>query len=308
MTASPRSALADGFITRLGTVGILDVPTAETLGLGGGRLGFDVYAERTSTGAMRVAGLPLTLVTGLPLNLDLGLALRDSGLPGDPEPALPLLTVTAKVGIFKARGWRPGLAVAASFDRINWRVETSLRAVASSGSLGPLRLSAFAGASVTELNLSMLGPIGGLAVLVRLPADVELAAEGLRATTGWLLGGGVRWTPWKHLGLSASVTWKPGDLAPRTSLGLTILVGEVSVEASPEEAVPDTVKARLPIAPSGPTQYADPKPRFRLKLRSSAHGETVVPRHLQYEPEPDARSPPADASAVEDLPRLSPTP
>lgn len=315
------AAWADGYTTKVGMVGILDIPTAETLGLGGGRLGLDLYGERTPEEVWRVAPLPLALVAGLPFNLDLGLAVRDSGLPGDPAPALPLLTATVKFGFLRARGWRPGLAVAATFDRLNWKVESSVRLVASTAQLGPVRVAAFAGGALTEADLASVGPIGGLAVLIRGPREVEFAAEGLRASTGWMVGAGVRWAPLKHLGFSAAVTWKPGDLAPRIALGVALFAGEPALELPPDEAAAALATPEGQVTPSGPRAYPDPRPRFRLKIHPSTRGDSL-PRHLQYAPEPEGgaatptspstpatpATPAAPADGEESTPPMGPAP
>lgn len=287
----PLPGWADAFLTKNGTVGILDVPTADALGAGRAWGTLDLFAERAADGSWRVAPLPVAVGIGLPLGLDLGLALRISGLPGDPEPVLPLLSGTVKYSFLRSKGWRPALAAAATFDRINWRVESSLRALASTAMLGPVRLAAFAGVRIVELDPNTIAPIAGLAALARLPLKLEVFAEGLRAGDGWMFGTGVRWSPWKHLGFSASGTWKPGDLAPRIAISLAVFAGEPpSEEAEEEEATPPTQELEAAAAGQVKRPYADPRPRFRLKIRPSAR-ESTGSRHLQYEAEP----PPEDA-------------
>lgn len=275
---------ADGFTTKAGTIGILDVPTAETMGVGGGWLSLDLFVEHQSARGWSVAPLPLVIIGGLADGLDLGMAIRDSGLPGDPVPAFPMLTLTGKFGFLRARGLRPGLAVSATLDRINWKVESSLRIIASTAYVGPLRVAVFGGASLTELTLSTVAPIGGVALSLRHPSGVEFVADGLRIGGGWLAGGGVRWAITTHVGLSLAATWKPDDHTVRVLVGVSIFTGLPSFEAPPqsrEQKVEATKDAE------GPRRYLDPKPRFRLKIHQSTRIEGAG-RHVQQAQEPEA--------------------
>lgn len=280
---APAPGWADGFTTRAGTLGILDVPTAETMGVGGGWLSLDLFVEHQATRGWSVAPLPLVVVGGLADALDLGLAIRDSGLPGDPVPSFPMLTVTGKLAFLKARGLRPGLAVSATLDRINWKVDSSLRLVASTAWLGPFRASAFGGAGLTELTLDTLTPIGGVAVALRHASGLEFVADGLRGSGGWLVGGGLRWAFTDHVALSLVATWKPDDNTIRVALSVSVFTGMPSFEVAPasSQPTPEAEKA----AAGGPRPYTDPRPRFRLKIHQSTRSDGAG-RHLQNPQEP----------------------
>jgi hypothetical protein len=300
---------ADGFTTRAGTIGILDVPTAETMGVGGGWLSLDFFVEHQSARGWSVAPLPLVIVGGLADALDLGMAIRDSGLPGDPVPAFPMLTLTGKFAFLRARGFRPGLAVSATLDRINWKIESSVRIIASTAYLGPLRLAAFGGASLTELTVSTVAPIGGVALSVRHPSGVELVVDGLRIGGGWLVGGGVRWAITAHVGLSLAATWKPDDHTVRVLAGVSVFTGLPSFEAPPQrlEQKVDETKA-----PDGPRRYLDPKPRFRLKIHQSTRTEGAG-RHLQQDQDAELTGPapqpaPSPAAPPAPTPDVPPAP
>ena len=286
LLVTPLAARAEAFTTKSGTIGIFDVPTAEPLGLGEYQFALALRAGRTAPGIWQVAPLPMSLTVGLPWGLDVGLAMREVGLPGDPEPSVPLLTATAKYAFLRALGWRPGAAVLATVDRFNLKVETSLRVAASTAWRGPVRAAAYAGVALSELDFRSLAPVGGLAVLVRLPASVEVGVEGLRAASGWLVGGGVRWRPIARLGVSFGATWQPGELAPRFALGLSLLSSDVPIEAEPdlEVDVPTGLEASSDEAAPRTQDYTGPRPRFRLKIRSSPVRQDR-PVHQQYEPE-----------------------
>jgi hypothetical protein len=290
---APIASWADGFTTKAGTLGILDVPTTETMGVGGGWLSLDLFVEHQATRGWSVAPLPLVIVGGLADSLDLGLAIRDSGLPGDPVPTFPMLTVTGKYAFLRARGFVPGLAVTATLDRINWKVESSLRVVASTAYLGPLRLSLFGGASLTELTVSTLAPIGGLALALRHSSGLEFVADGLRTAGGWLVGGGLRWAITDHVGLSLAASWKPDDNAIRAMLGVSVFTGVPTFEAPPTVLVPKSEGGSDTTA--GPRRYLDPKPHFRLKIHQSTRIEGAG-RHVQNtaeESEDETESAPA---------------
>jgi len=98
---------ADPFPARSGESGLLDVPDAEILPLGGA----DFAAElRLADGWDPAASVSpqVALVAGLGFHLEAGISVREGGLPGDPRPSpalWPKLVPTHGLKNPSARAW-----------------------------------------------------------------------------------------------------------------------------------------------------------------------------------------------------------
>lgn len=301
---APGAALAQ-FPSRVGTVGFFDVPAAETMGRANGVLGLEGFVDRRAE-VWKVAPLPLVGVGGIGDSLDVGVVLRDGGLPNDPRPGMPLWAVTLKYAPLRAVGLRPGLAVAATVDRLNFEVESSLAVIASTAPLGPFRASGFVGAQLTALRWDTVTVTAGVALVLRHPVGLEGVAEALRTSRGWLLGGGLRWAIAEHVGLTLSAMWIPGDAAPRISLGVAVFTGTPSFEAPPPE--PD--KAGQADQAPGRKPFASDRPKLRLRIHGSPPRTESEGRHVQYpgdeELDPAEPSAPPAPAATPDVPKGAP--
>ncbi len=275
---------AQGFTTRTASLGILDVPVSETVGVGQGKLGLDLFAEHSGAG-WRAAPLPLSIVAGLGPSLDLGFSLREGGVPRDERTGMPTLAVSAKWNAWMARGRLPGLAVAATFDRLNLTATPSLRAISSTDYLGPVRFSLALGAEVPRYDVMQLAPVGGFAVAARhrgtrLEGLLDVTREG----SAWTWGAGVRWPVLPSVALGLSTQWIPHEAQVRVAFGLTLSTGQTPTGAALEVATgPAAVQG-----PTGPTQrvYSSPKPKFRLRIHQA--NRIDAPRvHEQFEPDHD---------------------
>lgn len=273
---APAAALAQ-FPSRVGSVGFFDVPAAETMGRFNGALALEGFVDQRS-GVWKVAPLPLVAIGGIGDAVDVGVVLRDGDLPNDPRPGMPLWGVTLKYAPLRAVGLRPGLAVAATMDRLNFEVESSLSVIASTAPLGPFRASGFVGAQLTALRWDTVGVTAGLALVLRHPVGLEGVVEGLRTSRGWLVGGGLRWTIADHVGLTLSAMWIPGDAAPRLSLGLAVFTGAPSFEAPPPEPEKTAAADKAP----GRKPFASDRPKLRLRIHGSPPRTESEGRHVQY--------------------------
>ncbi len=287
---------------RRASLGLLDVPVAETIGLGNASFGVELHLERTPQ-EWRASPLPLSVVGGIGPDFDLGFSARYGGLPGDGQAPVLLWTLGLKYSVVRAKGWRPLVALEAVVDRPNAALRPSMRAIVSSRSLGPLRLTGFAGAELDALGGTGVLPTAGAALAVRHGTGLEGVVEGLTTTGGWLVGAGARWAVLPNLGLSVSATWIPAEGVVRTSLGLSVFIGTPRLETPPQLVLPDAREAgeAQKQTPDKP-HYLDDRPRFRLKLRPP-RDDGPAGRHLQYGP-----AEPGDARDDEEAPGPSPAP
>lgn len=291
--ASPGAAQAASF-THRASLSVLDVPVAETMGKASVSFGLEFFVERDRAG-WGALPLPLSVVAGVGDRLDFGFSAQFGGLPGDVKiPGVPVLqwTLAAKYLVLPQAGWWPAFALEAQVDRPTANVRAALRAVASSPSLGPLRLTAFAGA---ELGFDPLsgGATAGLAVLARHASGLEGFAEGLYSSRGFLAGLGARWALTEYLGFTTSTTWIPQEATVRVSVGFAIFLARPPAPPPVPEQLAEGQPQ--PQAAGGPRKYLDDRPRLRLRIRPPRAGDDPAGRHYQY-PAEDPGGPPDEGS------------
>ena len=153
------SLVVESFPARSGESGLLDVPDAETLGLGGGRIGAELRWDRDADGRQRVGISPVAIVVGLG-RVEAGLAMREGGLPGDPRPSPYLFGGALKVHLLDGRGLRPALAVDAVADRVNFGPRAAVRLIASAERDRRYRVAAFLGGELYDFGPVRGGPVG----------------------------------------------------------------------------------------------------------------------------------------------------
>lgn len=280
---SPGAGNAAPF-TRRASLGLMDVPVAETIGRASASLGLEYFLER-NPGGWGALPLPISVVAGLGSRFDAGLSAQFGGLPGDAQlPGVPVLnwTLAAKYLALPQAGSWPGLAVEAQVDRPTANLRTSLRAIASSPRWGAFRVTGFAGA---ELGFGpvLVSPNVGVAFIGRHRSGVEGIVEGLYSSRGWLAGAGVRWGFAEYLGATASVTWLPLESTVRVSVGVAVFFEQPPpppaprVDLAAEDGVPSAQLA-------GPRRYLDDRPQFRLRIRLPRSPDDPAGRHHQWAP------------------------
>jgi hypothetical protein len=271
LLASAGVARADPFPSRGGESGILDVPDAEVIGLGGGMLGGEVRLE-TAPGARAAAGpSPVAFVVGLGHGFEAGVFGREGGLPGDARPSPLLVGAALKLHLVDAAGALPALAVDAVVDRLDAARLGAARVVASTRRLGPLRLLAFGGLS-RPTSGAAAGASAGAAAIVSLPLRVDAVGEALTGPAGALVGGGLRLALSERVALTAGAGWLPREGAVRASFGIGIVSPpprrrRPAVEvAREEEAKPAEPAPAVAAAAAASPPYADERPHFPLRL------------------------------------------
>ncbi len=271
------AAGAQPFPTRGGESGLLDVPDAEVLGLGGGLLGAELRWDRGEGGPDAVGPSPLAAALGLGV-AELGLAFREGGAPGDPRPSALLFSSALKVRLAEARPRRPAIALDAVLDRANRDPVGLFRVVLSTLPGRPLRATAFVGGEIDDARPLEGGLTGGLAHSVA-HRTLEIVAQALAGPRGAVVGGAVRWTPRPTFGLSLGADWLPTESGVRVGLGMGFLSPAPPRPArkAPPPARPPAPAPRA--APTGPS-FADERPRFRLRVREAqVPGEGEGRRH-----------------------------
>ena len=284
--ATPAGA-TDRFPTRGGESGLLDVPDAETVPRGSGRLGGELGLQRPRGGGGDVSPLPASLVTGFAERIEVGLAMRQGGMPGDPEPSPTLFTAAMKLRLLESAGWRPGVAMDAYLDRFNSGGVLGSRLAASTPPSGRIRLAGYLGAEGHGPRPVALGPTAGVAAAIVLGRDLETVLEALTGPRGPVLGGALRWGLLPSFGMSLGATWLPSDGGLRFSLGFA--VSSVPLETRPVPLAPEAAK---PAAPADRVveqpAFAEARPRFRLRMNTVTSPADGTHRHLQYTPAPEA--------------------
>ena len=264
LVATP--ALADPALpTHDGESGFLDVPTAETLGVGGGAFSLDLRMMRARDLGLTGGPSPLVLQLGLG-RAEGGFALRQGGMPGDHRPSLTTATASLKVSLFEARGKRPALALDAVADQVNHNPTVSLRAIASSPRFFRTRGALFAGGVVGGDQPS--GWTAGSALSILGPRETELVIEVLRTPAGRMTGAALRWQPRPQFAFGLGASYLPDDAGTFT-WGITVAFItpapprlDKTLEGAKGDEAATQAKTR-----SGKPVFADERPRFRLKLR-----------------------------------------
>ena len=255
---------ADPFPARSGESGLLDVPDAEILPLGGA----DFAAElRLADGWDPAASVSpqVALVAGLGFHLEAGISVREGGLPGDPRPSPALFGAAVKLGVLAPRGARPGIAADVVVDRVNHDLGGAARLIVSTGRMGPLRLALTGGAALPHLD-GHVRPTFGAAASVR-AGRLEIVGEAVRWPEGTSLGGGVRWLISPTFGVAIGATVEPQTRRAFASLGLA---ASYAPPPKPPRAIrrDDEGEAEIAEAPApAPRGFTTDRPRFRLKIR-----------------------------------------
>jgi len=295
-------AAASPFPTRQGEQGLLDVPTADVSGPGGGQIGGELRLDRSPGRPTSFGPLPLGIGFGILRNLDGAFSLREGGYPGDRQPAPLAYSAALKYRLVPASGLWPGLAVGATLDSFNTQGKLGARLIASTAELGRIRFAAFAGAEGHGPRPVSVGPTGGLAAAVILRSDLETVVEGLAGPRGALVGAALRWSFTPKLGISLGASWVPRDNDVRFSLGFGLAAAPPAKRRGPAApaAPPEKVVEAAPQKPTGPV-FLDERPRMRMRIVSLAASRPGEPRHLQYGPYSDAgrSSPTARPARIE---------
>lgn len=264
VVALASSGRADPFPARGGESGLLDVPDAEVLPLGGADFAGEL---RLAEGWDPGAGVSphVAIVTGLGLRLEAGVAAREGGRPGDPLPSPALFGAAVKLGVLAPRGARPGLAVDAVIDRVNRGPGGAARLIASTGRVGPLRVALFGGAGRVDLGEGAVRATYGAAAGLRW-RRLELVGEAVRWPEGTALGGAVRWLVAPSFGVSVGATVEPETRRAFASLGVAVSVAPPPAPPRAATQVEEEVEGAAP-PPSTKRGFTTPRPRFRLKIR-----------------------------------------
>ena len=248
--------------THAGETGYLDVPLAESQGIGGAAFSIDLRYMRADDVKSAVAPSPLAMSFGLG-RAEAGFSLRQGGLPGDARPYATVAAGVGKFSIFEAKGKRPALAIDLLLDQINRTPTTHLRAIATTQRAWRTRATAFAGGVLGFDRPS--GWTAGAALSVMGPRQTEFIMEGLRQPGGLLAGAAIRWLPVPQLALGLGASYLPDDA--RTLLaGVTVAFLHPAparpARATEAETAPEDVKPK-----PGKRVFTTERPRFPLELR-----------------------------------------
>ncbi len=282
----PAAAWANPFPTRGGETGILDVPDAETLGLGAGLVAGEMRLDHRSGGPTDLGPLPLSLVFGLGSGLDLGFSLREWGRPGDPSPSPLLVSTALKLQVARPQGLVPGIAAEALLERFNWKPSGGFRLAASTAPVGRFRLAAFAGYELHGAGVPVAsGFAGGLALELAHGNGFDTVVEGLAGPGGPELGAALRWAASPRAGAYAAATWIPDQSGWRLSVGFALRAPAPEPRRpAPPAPAPEAPKPPEAAKPAAPV-FRDERPRFRLRIPVvRVPGDPGEPRHLQYAP------------------------
>lgn len=274
------------FPTRLGESGLLDVPDAEALPRGSGRLAGELRYDRLPNAPHQVGPLPLALGIGLGAGLEAAAAMRQGGLPGDPGSSETIFSAALKLAGLEASGLWPALGLDATLDRFNAQGVGALRALASTSDIGRLRFAAFAGVESPTRKLD-LGATGGLATSIQIRNDLDGVLEALASPRGPMVGAALRFTSASRAGLSLGVSWLPRDEGFRVSLGVALVHSPRRKAGAAPAPVKKAVVAE-PVKPAGP-RFTDDRPRFRMRIAAVApDGETSRRNHYSVPPDTGA--------------------
>ena len=277
LLAAPRASAAPPMPARSGESGLLDVPDAEVIGVGGALLGAELRLDHPAGAPAAFGPLPLYAGAGLTDSLEAGVSMREWGQPGDPVPRRVLFSGALKLQLASATEGHPALAADVLIDRIGSGEVVGGRLIASTRPAGVLRFAAFVGGEGGDRRGVTYG--GALSLLHR--SGTEAILEGLGGPRGPNLGVALRWRAYSAMALTLGVNYLPKDEGFQVSLGFGFGPGgrqpaangrlATSPEASP---APETPPALV---------FRDDRPRFRLRLRT---GEPLgtEPRHLQHGP------------------------
>ncbi len=279
VTAAP--AAAQPFPTRSGELGVLDVPDAEIVGIGGSALAAELRVDRVAGQPIEGGPLPLSAVAGMGNDLDVGLYVREWGQPGDQRPARVVFGGRAKRQLVIPARTRPGLAVSAGVDRANGTAIVDTRVIGSTASLGGFRVLAFVGGEAQPRALSGLRPTYGAAVAAALSPRLTGMAEALGGPRGANLGAGLSWLLRPTMGLSVSANYFPGDAGLRMSVGFAYATAVRRAREDPPLVKAVAEEEDLPVARKA--TWED-RPRFRLRLALASPERLGEPRRLQHGP------------------------
>jgi hypothetical protein len=297
------AAGADRFPTRGGESGLLDVPDADTAPRGAGRLGLELGYAKPRGGPGDVAPLPLSLVTGFADGLEVGVALRQGGMPGDPQPSPSLFTGALKLRLADDTGWWPAFAVDVYADRFTDGGVLGSRLIASTPQIGRVRLAGYAGVEGHGPKPPTVGLTAGFAVETAIRRDMEVVLEAVGGPRGPMMGGALRFGVLRNAGLSVGASWLPSDGGVRLSLGFAI--SSAPPKARRTLLAPEAPKPKATEAPRKPEEpvFTDARPKFRLRLDTVTSPADAPRRHLQY-----AMAPETMKTVARSGPRKGPTP
>jgi hypothetical protein len=270
-------AAAETYPARSGESGILDVPDAEVVGLGGGRLGAELRVDRIEGQPTDVGPLPVYFVAGLAERLEMGLTAREWGLPSDPRPARMIFGAAAKFQLLAPAGVVPGAALGLRLDRLNERPVSELRLALSTPRLGPVRLAAHLGAETDPGAFGGLGATWGAAASLALPRGLELVGEATGSPRGPLYGGALRWKLGATYGVSLGASYLPDDAAWRFTFGLAF-----APAVKPEKALAKVPEKKIEAAPEAQALALGERPRFKLRIHVADPATMGEPRHRQH--------------------------
>ena len=277
---TPGRVAAQPFPVLSRTSGFLNVPVAESIPRGGGLLGVEGRLDWTPGSRWSLGPAQLNLAAGLGANLEAGFLLRQGGLPGDVQPTSVLVRGSLKFQLLEVHDWLPALALDASIDRVNWTTQGSLRAIVTTGALGPFRLSAAAGLTVEDLQLLRLGPTGGLAAIFQDGSGYEVVAEAWATPRGLTLGGELRRVVSPSVALTLRASWIPREAFARAAFGVVIF-SQPPASKVPPPAVAVTPEEEKPALPEV-IVFTDDRPHFRLKIKTARLQTEPSERHLHY--------------------------
>lgn len=259
--AAGQLALADPFLTRRGTSGILDVSDGEVLGFGEGSLSAEVKLERSAQRALSLGASDVAVGIGVGRQLELGIAAREGGQPGDPSQRPPLVMALVKYQAMVADRWSPALAFEVAFDRINLSTAAAVRVSASTEQVGGLRFAAFGGGELTFAPL-WGGPSVGFGAVYQVMTSGELAIQGLYRPGGVMVTGSLRYALTRATSLVTSFDWLPAERGYRVSVGFALL----SMRFKEPKRLPDGTLASERLATQAQQGFATPFPRFKLRI------------------------------------------
>jgi hypothetical protein len=266
-------AAAQPFPARSGESGLLDVPSAEVVGRGGGSLAAELRLDKVTGQPTDLGPLPLYVTGGVSNRLELGLSAREWGQPGDPRPAQMLFGAALKFQLLRPEERTPGLALSAYLDRIGVEPVGGLRLAVSTPRLGPVKIAAFLGGEAGDGS----GLTAGAALSAALPGRTELVGEYVTGPRGPNIGGALRWRATPTVGFGLGVNYLPDDDGVRFAFTVAfapparpILERAAKVEKKAEEA------------PTAALIALGDRPSFKLKIHTADPAAMGEPRHRQH--------------------------
>jgi hypothetical protein len=244
--------------------GFTGVPAAESEAQGGGQLGIELRVDRLPSGATSLGLSQLNVQAGLGAGLEALLGFREGGQAGDPDPWPFFIVAGLRYRLLAPEGWRPGAAVDAMVDRLNWHGATSVRGIVSTAPLGPVRLWGIVGAEMQQFSVASIGPLYGGAASFDTPFGIQLTGEWWRSPRGASASGELRWAVAPDIALTMRALWLPDDATARFGLGLVVRAPAPKSKAAPVKEEDKGSPAERLAAPS--RVFRDERPRFRMRI------------------------------------------